>query len=791
MPQPASLMIPSLAVVLAVLGTCDVPSDDAGDTAFVHQAVQTLLGRKPHGTAEVQALTNLVATHSREAVVDALMKEPEFVTYWTMAMADAMNVQRDDEFAQAIDCFREGSYLAQPGADAAKLADHLRDQNPFVQFDDGNAATVDAFNGHDAISAAVEVDDLMVAWRPWLFTVAAKPAGAEIYERRDTFLKTAFNVQADCITCHSSTYSVTEVYFDNQGNRYGTNKWDRSGSPGWDLERTTFSSGADSLSDDGTEGAALYATDCANLTCHGGDGKAPPWVAAIGAYSPKILTYRAPFLSVGDIKTQILEGGGAMGPRSDLDNDGDTSDDGAQALLIAEYLHEQLGSMEGFSAFLSATQFSTTLTDTTPGPWGLSRTQCGYGWIGGGVELPDPTPFAKGISFAPSVVDVVDTVTSGVAAIPAAWGSGRFLSAVGPDLPSPADPAVAPAMMLVRKIADDILAEVSGSRLTVAHGMPRSTTQALLLAAMTQKLVVDDGVRVRISLKSALKAVVLSSGYNRRSPKQMAPSPNDPARGAYQLPPAANPWVETVDADGQPYAPDSLGNNANGQGDLVHRRSPDQLLWSLHHELNWPAPRVYPRNVDPYPSAGFMDQIGRYVADNEPGKTKWSLESLLYWEATVGACANPTPTKKDWIDALVTQPLNGRPPPLLKDLVLALKDRLLQEPVLTLGPAMESEEALLNTFFASALPGVAAPPLDQSTSAMAPADLEAALRKYCGAILMSPDYLLAGVSTARMGWAPFVVQYPVPAYAVCVGQESCTVLDWTSHYECSISGTGC
>ncbi len=787
-PFPYIPAVSTLILAVTISGTFDLPDDDAGDTAFAHQAVQTLLGRKPHSVAEVEALSTLIASRTREEVVDALMEEPEFSEYWTTVLADAMKVQRFGDFTQNAECFRQPEYLA-AGGDPFELANHIRDAAPSAPFIDGDPAIADTFNGNDAIQAAVAVDDLMVAWRPWLFAVAVKNQNhtATKEERRDNYLLTAFNLRVDCISCHSSTYSTTEVYPD-----YGPTKnpWDRTSSPGWDLERTAFSNSATGIVNDGSAAAGWYTNGC--KTCHGAQGKVAPVFA--GGISPKVLTHRVPLLTVEQIAGQILNGGGEMGPQPNFDGDGNNANDAAHATTLAEYLHAQLGGYDDLTEFIKDSQFDHAAVPVA-GPWGMnqSATSCNFGWSGQAIAGATSYALAGQTYTAPDMSDVIDAVSAGLAAIPGAAADGEFLARADRDLEPPAEPSMALAMMLVRNIADRLVEEVLGARLTLVHGLSRNDVQSTFLATVVNNMVVNADGRVVVSLKGALRSVIFSPYYNRRAPQYMAPSPDDPSRGAYQNPMAVNPWAATADPAGVPGAPDALGNNANGQGDLVHRRSPDQLLWSVHRELGWPAPYVYPKNTDPYPTSAFMEQIGRYRSDRKPGSTAWQLDTLLFWEAQVGACANPKPTKDDFVDKLVMQPLGGRPVPTVRDLILALKDRLLQEPLFTAGeePAIK---ILLDAHFTAALGAgyTSADPLGELASAFTLTDLEGALRKYCGAVLMSPDYLLAGLPTVTTSVAA------VPLYTVSLAGEpcavagaACSVADYTAHYTCALDGVGC
>ena len=121
------------ALAGSLLASCTwlAPANDAGDVAFVVDVIPTLLGRKAHNPAEIQALVDLAALEGREAVVDLLLEQPEYVDYWSEVLIDALRVDRTGTPAQDPACY--GDPLLEPGYGDELLA-HLATADATVPF---------------------------------------------------------------------------------------------------------------------------------------------------------------------------------------------------------------------------------------------------------------------------------------------------------------------------------------------------------------------------------------------------------------------------------------------------------------------------------------------------------------------------------------------------------------------------------------------------------------------------------------------------------------------------------
>lgn len=752
---------------LATVGALCTPMDDAGDVAFVQQATQTLLGRRPRGAAEIQVLHDIVVQHDRAALVDVLTHTDEYVDYWTLVLADVLRIQRGEgDFQQARTCVNSTNFLTtidmENGstflANAQLLADHIRDDAP----DSAVPAGLVAWNLKDAIRASVAVDDLHAAFRPLLFAITGKSAGGD-NEVRDNLLETAFGLRPDCIGCHSSSYSTTEVYDLGGGQFYHDNEWDRTSTLGWALEEATFTSNHMLVPGDNAD----YDSSCAFSTCHGDQGGFDP-----DGY-PKRLKRRVPILNKAQIKNQILFGGGDMGPTGLSD---------ADANDVANYLQDELGSMERTKRYVNNCQFdpdnATSTCDVAAGcvmPWGMDAVDCDFGyyptWSSNCATPPGEAWFGGQLDALPDMRLLAETLKEGIDALPSQTGALETSAQAGTALPMTSNRKAGPALLFASNVADDLIEVVAGSRTTLVHGLARNADQANLRADLINSMVVADGAgRQVFSLRGLLKTFVLSPLYNRRAPDVAAPT-NPPHVGAYQIPMYFNPWAATESGAGSP----SAGQDWNGQGDLVHRRSPGEVLWSLSKDLGWPAPEVYPSQgaSPPYPTETFMGQIGRFKSFLRPGTTLWQFDGLLYWEQQVGLCQKPSGT--DFVNKVISKAPTLPVVPTMRDLAQQVRNRLLGD--MTFAPALptggSTEEQHVATLFG--VPTLSVAYNDASVTALGGA--ESMLRKYCGAILLSPDYLLEAVPT-------ITTLPPQPAVTVCLTGEVCT----QTALECEYAG---
>jgi hypothetical protein len=217
----------------------------ASDQAFVRRAMLAVLGRRPWGQAEVDAVAAAIDAVkaqegaddpklARRVVVRALMQEPAFRERWADFFMDALRVARSGTKSLKA-CYGE------PGSepfDAGELARFVRDHS---------AADTDppspGFTMNELMRSALELDDVSVIYRAHLYAMLNRPLGGnatenevELARRNDfgaVFEASYTNRNLECLVCHNSDFSVTSDD-DPAANRF----WPVPGS----FERVLFGS---------------------------------------------------------------------------------------------------------------------------------------------------------------------------------------------------------------------------------------------------------------------------------------------------------------------------------------------------------------------------------------------------------------------------------------------------------------------------------------------------------------------------------------------------------------------
>ena len=213
----------------------------------------------------------------------------------------------------------------------------------------------------------------------------------------------------------------------------------------------------------------------------------------------------------------------------------------------------------------------------------------------------------------------------------------------------------------------------------------------------------------------------------------------------------------------------------------MHRHDARVMLNMLTQALSWDAAPLFPNGSE----ENFQKAIGVFVKDAEPGFRGVDFQGLLTWEARYGACTSENagdtgggltnscvgkcggegdecycddgclqfgdccpdfeavcqqgnlpdlPEGADWIAQLqvVANALNtSDEPTTIRDLVVAMKDRLINEPDLEPG-----EDLLCASLF-----GVES--LDATISDVP--NWQERMRFYCGVLLSTPQFMLTGV----------------------------------------------
>lgn len=281
------------------------------------------------------------------------------------------------------------------------------------------------------------------------------------------------------------------------------------------------------------------------------------------------------------------------------------------------------------------------------------------------------------------------------------------------------------AYLVSARIVNQVWQEAFGYPLTLVHYFPRNSAQRDLLMQLTNQFIADGW-----SLKSLLTQIATHALFAQKSPDAGCGTSHP-----YILPPVFNPWVTDAEFD-------YLYNNS--VGDFIHRASARVLLRMVETSLQWPAHSQYPNSAD----EEFQKAVGVFVKDAEPGFLGVDFQGMLSWENRFGACKPQTKDGLDWITQLVMaaeQFADQNPTPLtLRDVIVALKDRLLTEPHVT----SETEAELLAAFFevqSIDLPLTEVP------------NWSSRIRNYCGLLLETPQFMLQGVPPATGEQGPALV----------------------------------
>jgi hypothetical protein len=264
------------------------------------------------------------------------------------------------------------------------------------------------------------------------------------------------------------------------------------------------------------------------------------------------------------------------------------------------------------------------------------------------------------------------------------------------------------AYLLATNFASQVWASGTGAELVIAHWFPRNEAQMTRLKALADLL-----VESRFSLRELLVAVATDEYFNQGLPQSCFAV-------AYGLDPVFDPWTVSDDDPHQ---------RRNGASDMVHRLSARALLRTATANLGWTTREAFfetnffGQTENPEEEA-FQSAVGVFLRESDPGHRGTDFQGLLAFETELGSCAEPSSGTGDYVDRLLTEALAEGA--TVGDVAAALKDRLVPEPVSDEERALV--EALLGRTFADAV--------DDTP------ELEARLRLWCGALLLSPQFQL-------------------------------------------------
>jgi len=339
-----------------------------------------------------------------------------------------------------------------------------------------------------------------------------------------------------------------------------------------------------------------------------------------------------------------------------------------------------------------------------------------------------------------------------------------------------ADPDVAFAYLVAINIVDGVWSEVTGGSLVIANYFPRNEASRDILHLLTEKFVAS-----KFSMRALLEEIVVGPYFDRLPPAAGC------GAGPYNMPAVYDPWVKSDSVEER---------RGNGPGDGVHALTTRTAAHAVYQALGWATTRVQdfpsPGECDlsdcnalgnfcqqqqaccseyhdycelhrtPPSAAAFEDErafqsgTGMFITNAERGFRGMEFQARLEWENRFARCSAPAvlggSAAPDFIDGLLTRAA-ALPDATLRDLVLALKDRLVADPAI----GADGEQAALEAILGAGL----------DTPAAGLAGLEDKVRQVCGALVASPLFLLAGQSSQVAAPVPRLTPSEAGFESVC------------------------
>jgi len=307
------------------------------------------------------------------------------------------------------------------------------------------------------------------------------------------------------------------------------------------------------------------------------------------------------------------------------------------------------------------------------------------------------------------------------------------------------EPDSALAGLVAQSLSDRIWQTLLGSSLRLVHDFSRTSPQGKWLMHESEYTMGRTW-----SLEGSLRSVLLNPHFFNR------PAPADSGLGTlhenYELPLVLDPWVaadprrppvaeEGWEPGGSAPSPDAAyvpeahpEDWFNGMGDGIHRRTVRAILNSASQAMGWSPPKRYPLYGD-YFSQKLVTAMGQFMNDAEPGSHRLSFEGLLGWDNLAASCEEEG-VAADWIDQLVDA---VSPATTYHDVSNALHLRLINQ-----ATPPEALDAVAEVFGLGGAADLEGPVGDGS-------GLAVGLREICGALLISPQFLLAGLEPPGLG----------------------------------------
>ena len=795
--KPVVLKLRSVAVVTitALLTACfpNPDTDDGGHATFARESIPILLGRRPHGVDEVEAVADIAQLLGRDVAVEMMMKDDDFIDHWTHVIMDLLEVQRDPtggiSVAQDNDCWGAPT---RPNPDPV-IAEWVRDHGPKAA-----GAPTPAWNMTDLVRSAILIDDLSPIMRANLFTTSMRRAGGERRaELTNYLLRVYLNRDTSCLGCHNPEQSTSNLT-DAMGEITWRRLWSIPGHP----EKALFGNyldgtgsyaaiqpimrgdvrrpgdevigirawgmsdecSIDTMSDAASNSGALEFHGFQNVPAGGTDYSTAYFGSLKGSSNPKV--------SLWELEQALA--GGVFNLK-----------DGYERFEATSVNHPPGSDEDLYCGFVEALPNCTDCHGET-GTAGLSLSGNDPAAEVINVDTgPTSVNSKRVVPNNPGASEVWLNITENMGSLPQN-NRDRVLAWIDNGAPNPGDasicntstiPDVHPdegfAFLTATNLVDGIWEKVMGYPLTIDHGFPRTKDQLHMLWNLTEyEFVPKDW-----SLKAVLTKVLSSDWYARRTP-------NLSQQGtAYELPNVLDPWH----APNPVTTPNPSAKERNdGQGELVDSYTPNNLLRNISDALGWREPRPFPGGGYPSP---LDERLGQFLSPAKPGFQGVNFQSLLALESGVGSAGTcdksgrmEDPSGEDWIDTAITaistfNADNPDAPITLGEAWSMLKDRLVQDTTIerelpsglkNLSGALTEEQAMIAFFREDNDPSLT---LHSPSTALTDAQLEQKLRQGCNILVKSPEFMLTNI-TPR-GYSDNNMPDP-PRINVCLPGESCS-----------------
>ncbi len=278
-------------------------------------------------------------------------------------------------------------------------------------------------------------------------------------------------------------------------------------------------------------------------------------------------------------------------------------------------------------------------------------------------------------------------------------------------------PAMAFAYLVTMNIVEQVWREIVGTPLTIPLYFPRNAAARDELARLT-----DTFIAAGFSNRALLKAIVASPSFNLAGPDDAC------WQKPYAAPPLFDPWATSEPEEAR------RGNNPS---DAVAPLAGRAVVRTLSKALDWTNP------LPSFPQGNFQNQtsaeLGLFLHNAETGFRGFDFQARLSWELAFGSCINTgAGPATDFVDRLLAD-ASTAPGATARDVVLALKDRLIGDP------------SIDETAERPALEGLLGLPLDATPAAQLP---ETKVRALCGALIATPQMLLMGMPTRDAAETP-------------------------------------